>query len=117
MRGSTAPPAAAEGKSAEAPRLWDAGPPAQPERPVEDGNDPTMWFCRRQAWSPRVFGVPESGNNRGLCAAEVSTPGAGIWSLLTADRRDGVKLKARSCIAAGTQGPVSKTHGSPSIAR
>ena len=41
MRGSAAPVAvaAAEGKSAEAPRLWNPGPPAIPTSPIKHGND------------------------------------------------------------------------------
>lgn len=41
IRGSAAPVAvaAAEGKSAEAPRLWNPGPPAIPTSPVKHGND------------------------------------------------------------------------------
>jgi hypothetical protein len=112
MRGSVAPVAvaAAEGKSAEAPRLWNPGPPATPASPVKHGNETRardiageQCQCHKQ-----VVGIPESGNDRALIAPEVSTRGAGTWSVLTADRRDGVKLKARSCMAAITRGLVSK---------
>lgn len=108
MRGSAAPVAAAEGKSAEAPRLWDPEPPAQPECSVTRGDDLDTRHCGCQASTGRQeIGVPESGNDRVLGAAEVSAPGAGIRSLLTADSRDGDKLKARSYMAAGTRHLVS----------
>jgi hypothetical protein len=110
MRGSAAPVAvaAAEGKSAEAPRLWNPGPPARPECTVTRGDDMDTRHCRCQASTGRQkVGVPETGNDWVLSAAEVSTPGAGIRSLLTADSRDGDKVKARSYMTAETKNLVS----------